>query len=171
MCFIVLCNVVVFVSRFQTVQLDDWTANFPINTSNVHMWNCHIKSLDCENTKKIVLYLRTFSDFASSRPRIKLATHNLWGLLVSTYVIQHPTASLLGWLSLSDSFSQWPSILCIHRCRWFTFSEWPSILCIHRCRWFTFSEWPSILCIHRCRLWLKVTYFLYWQLPPVETNI
>ena len=82
-----------------------------------------------------------------------------------------PTASLLGWLSLSDPFSQWPSILCIHRCCWFTFSEWPSILCIHRCHWFTFSEWPSILCIHRCCLWLKVTYFLYWQLPPVETNI
>ena len=98
-------------------------------------------------------------------------------LLVSLHIrsmwetICDPTASLLGWLSLSDPFSQWPSILCIHRCRWFTFSEWPSILCIHRCRWFTFSEWPSILCIHRCRLWLKVTYFLYWQLPPVETNI
>ena len=37
MCFIVLCNVVVLVSRFQTVQLDSWTANFPINTSNVYM--------------------------------------------------------------------------------------------------------------------------------------
>ena len=95
-------------------------------------------------------YNKSLNSTSDSKEQIFISLHirSMWETICD------PTASLLGWLSLSDSFSQWPSILCIHRCRWFTF-----------------SEWPSILCIHRCRLWLKVTYFLYWQLPPVENNI